>query len=595
MKTGDLIPLAAAYLAAVAAAASEYDYVIVGGGTAGIALATRLSLGLPDADILVIEAGPAALDEIRINAPGMRGSTLGSVYDWNYTTTPQESINGRVIDVNRGHVLGGSSALNYLCYDRASAAEYNGWGELGNKGWNWDTMSAAMVKSENFTGTSSDLHGDSGPIRSTFNRNVPECLASWLPTMNALGIDTNEEFMGGFPIGASIQTTNIDVTHYTRSYSAVSYLPLAGSNLEVMTETRVAKVNIVNLKKAGCKKLHATGVTLEDGTVIKARKEVVLTSGSIGSPGLLELSGVGQAKVLKAAGIKQLIDLPGVGENLQDHIRTSNSYTLKPGFESFDFMIYDNAGPAAAAEVARWLAGEPSWVDYTSATYGFLNLEQIAGKEGAKSLIADAKAAYGKTSTKVDLKKIEQLSDATVPQVEIIFEANYIGAKGYPGSGNLITLFSSLAHPMSRGSVHIDATNPLGKPIINPNYLSNDYDLQASIAAAKYARKIANTEPMASTWENEWEPGPEVETDEQWEEFVRGATQTFYHPVGTCAMLPRKDGGVVDSDLVVYGTANLRVVDSSITPTLLSAHIQTAVYGIAEIAAEKIIAKAKSA
>ncbi|KAF4475783.1 alcohol oxidase [Fusarium agapanthi] len=303
--------------------------IIVGGGTAGGALATRLSLGLPKSKILLLEAGPEALDDVRINVPGMRGSILGSSLDWNFSSIAQPGLNGRSISVNRGKVLGGSSAMNFLCYGRAAFAEYDAWSELGSPGWNWDTMIDGMKKSENFTGNDGDVHGRSGPISSTYNRIVQDDLKPWQSTFNKLGIPINDgRSLGGNPVGVMFQPTNIDVTNCTRSYSANSYLPKAGSNLKVKTNAHVAKV-LFSSKKS--KSLVATGVALPDGSTIKVRREVILSAGSIQSPGLLEMSGIGQAEILAKAGIKQLLDLPGVGENYQDHLQTSNTYILKEG------------------------------------------------------------------------------------------------------------------------------------------------------------------------------------------------------------------------------------------------------------------------
>ena len=490
--------------------------------------------------------------------------------------------------MNRGRVLGGSSALNFLCYDRAAAAEYDAWGELGNEGWDWEVMRAGMVKSENFTGTDDDLHGYEGPIRSTYNRFIPKYLETWLPALNEHDIPTNERSLSGDPIGVMFQTTNIDITHYTRSYAATAYAPLAGPNLDLWLETVVAKIDFGH--RYGNGDLRASGVILADGTKVKARKEVILSAGSIGSPNLLELSGVGQAEVLEAAGIEQVFDLPGVGENYQDHIRTSNSYFVKEGYETGDPIIYDPQGEFAAEQTELWLEGKPSWLDYTTVAYSFLNLEQVVGEDRASELVELAQAAHGDNATVVDKKKVELMGDASVPQIEMILEANYVGAAPHPKK-NLVTVFSTLMHPLSRGNVHIDPEDPAGKPIINPNYLSNEFDIQTAVEGAKFAREVANTEPLASIWESEYQPGPEVQTDEGWEEYVRNGMLSFYHPVGTCAMLPKEDGGVVDSDLLVYGTRNLRIVDCSVMPTLLSAHIQTAAYGLAEVMAERIISE----
>uniref|UniRef100_L2FCW1 Choline dehydrogenase n=1 Tax=Colletotrichum fructicola (strain Nara gc5) TaxID=1213859 RepID=L2FCW1_COLFN len=555
----------------------SYDYIVVGGGTAGVAVAARLSEGLPDSKILLIEAGPEAWDEPKINVPGMKGSTLATKYDWNFTTVTQTNVNNRVFSVNRGKVLGGSSALNLMSYDRSAAEEYDSWEALGNAGWNWETMIAAMKKSENFTGINTDTYGsegvgDSGPVKAVINRIIPEHQETWIPTMNTLGIKTNLESLGGNPLGVMYQPSSIDATHYNRSYSANAYFPIAGSNLEILSDTTVVKVN---LDQVGDEQ-QATGVTLQDGTVIAANKEVILSAGSIQSPGLLELSGIGQASVLNSSGIAQVIDLPGVGENLQDHLRIQSSYQLKPEYTSFDILRSNTT--YAAEQLALWNAA--------------------LGNDS--QMVALAKEAAGEDPSKVDAKKLEFMTNPAIPQLEVIFSDGYTGVKGYPASTSplfgkgFFTLIAAIMHPMSRGNIHINPADTTGKPIINPNYFAHEHDLEAAIQAIKYCRKIATTEPMASIWESEYEPGLDVvQTDEQWKEFALNTTLSIFHPVGTCSMLPKEDGGVVDANLKVYGTSNLRVVDASVIPLLVSAHVQTAVYGIAEIAAERIIADAK--
>ncbi|TDZ15952.1 Dehydrogenase citC [Colletotrichum orbiculare MAFF 240422] len=577
---------------------AAYDYIVVGGGTAGVAVAARLSEGLPDSKILLIEAGPAAWDEPKINVPGMKGSTLATKYDWNFTTVPQTHVNDRVFTVNRGKVLGGSSALNLMSYDRSAAVEYDSWEALGNDGWNWETMIAAMKKSENFTGINTDTYGsagvgDGGPVKAVINRIIPEHQESWIPTMNALGIKTNLESLGGNPLGVMYQPSSIDATHYNRSYSANAYVPIAGSNLEILSDTVVTKIN---LEAVGSEQ-QATGVTLQNGTIIGASKEVILSAGTIQSPGLLELSGIGQASVLEAAGVGQIIDLPGVGENLQDHLRIQSSYQLKPEYTSFD-ILRSNA-TYAAEQLALWNAGEVSLYDYTGSGYTFTTWAQALGNDS--HMVSLARTAAGEDPSIVDQKKLEFMSDPAVPQLEIIFSDGYTGVKGYPASTSplfgkgFFTLIAAIMHPMSRGTIHINPDDAASKPVINPNYLAHEHDLEAAVQAIKYCRKIATTEPMASVWESEYEPGLEaVRTDEQWREFALNTTLSIFHPVGTCSMLPREDGGVVDADLKVYGTSNLRVVDASVIPLLISAHVQTAVYGIAEIAAERIIADAKA-
>ncbi|KAM0324445.1 hypothetical protein ACHAQA_008227 [Verticillium albo-atrum] len=597
-----LQPLLAVGLSSIVAAIGDvtYDYVVVGGGTAGLAVASRLSEGLPSASILVIEAGPEGFDQRTIFIPGMKGLALGGPLDWGLVTTPQEGANGRVLTQARGKVLGGSSAINLMTYDRASAVEYDSWEGLGNEGWNWEAFQRVMLKSENFTGVNSEHYGQdgvgtSGPVKAVINRNIPLHQESWIPTMQALGIEHNLESLNGTVNGVMYQPSSIDPDRWVRSYSANAYLPLSGTNLEIWTNTRVAKVN---LEKGKCGAQHATGVTLVNGTTVAARREVIVSAGSLQTPGLLELSGIGRESVLSAAGIKQLVDLPGVGENLQDHIRLQTSYQLKDNYTSFDKLRYD---PAFAAEqLAAYLAGQPGMYDYTGSAYAFANWGQALGNEAAADLLTLAEAAVTDDNSTANTLKLQWMSDLEVPQLEVIFSDGYTGVKGYPAASNelygagFFTLITAIMHPFSRGSVHVRSSSVEDKPIIDPKYLSHEYDIEAAVRAVKYARKIAASEPMASLWTAEYEPGLEAaQTDAEIREYVRRTVLSIFHPVGTAAMLPRKDAGVVDARLRVYGTKNLRVVDASVMPVLISAHIATAVYGIAEMAAEMIIVDAR--
>jgi choline dehydrogenase-like flavoprotein len=439
--------------------------------------------------------------------------------------------------------------------------------------------------------------GDSGPIKTVINRFIPEHQKSWIPTMNNLGIPLNLESLGGNPLGVMYQPSNIDSTIYNRSYAANSYLPRAGSNLHVLTNTRVAKIN---LSKSGPSQV-ATGVTLQNGTVISARKEVVVSAGSIQSPGLLELSGIGRKDVLAAAGVPQTIDLPAVGENLQDHIRIQASFQLKDNYTSFDILRYNTT--FASEQLALWRAGQYSMYDYTGSGYTFLNWPQAVGANASAALQSLAQSAVGSSTSVVNQKKLSFLSSLSVPQLEVIFSDGYTGPKGYPlpssplyGKG-FFTLIAAVMHPLNLGTVHISSSNISIPPTLNPNYFSNEYDIQSAISAAKYIRKIANTAPVSDLWVAEYEPGveavPITDGEEKWRDFVLNSTLSIYHPVGTCAMLPLSKGGVVDKALKVYGTKNLRVVDASVMPVLISGHIQTAVYGIAERAADIVVEEYK--
>lgn len=564
------------------------EQVIVGGGTAGVALGTRLSQRLPHRSVLIIEAGPDGRGVASIFIPGRKGSTLASQYDWNFTTIAQPGANNRIIAQNRGHVLGGSSALNLLSWDRGAAADYDAWEELGNPGWNNATMSAAIDRAETYQMTSImgsagitgvGLHG---PIHFLVNRYSPPQQEAFFPAMQRLGVSETYSFLNGDMLGYMRHTSNILLSNYTRSYST-AYLAHAPSNLHLMLETMVAKVNI----DAG----RACGVTLKDGSVINAREEVILSAGTIQSPQILELSGIGNKSVLAKAGVKQLVNLPSVGENLQDHIRITTAYQLRSNYTSPDILRLN--ATFAAQELALWENNMTGLYDGTSSGYSYLQWDQALGNDSA--LLAYGKASA--TDNIVDQGKLRTLIDKSkcVPQLEVLFSDGYLGAKGYPAANSSLygkqffAMIAAVQHPFSRGSSHIVNSSVTAKPAFDPNYLAKPYDLHAIAEAAKYLRKVAQTPPLSGTWMSEYEPGLNVvKTDEDWIAYVKANVASIWHPLGTCAMLPKHKGGVVDSRLKVYGVKGLRVVDASVMPALVSGHIQSAVYGIAERAAEFI-------
>ncbi|KAL8359219.1 hypothetical protein RB601_007985 [Gaeumannomyces tritici] len=594
---------------------ATYDYIIVGGGTAGAALATRLSQGLPSASILLLEAGPAEPDDT-INIPGFGGRSWGGRFDWNLTSVEQAELGGRKITHPRGRILGGSSALNLMVWDHGSVQEYDAWEELGNPGWNWGSMYPAMLRAHNFTrfpGTYGDEGvGFGGPVQTTIPPTQPESMRLFFAqTFNAAGVPSNPESLGGNPIGAMRQPRTIDARTWTRSTSASGYLPLAGPNLKVQANSPVAKLDLRRRGAAGPRAardkespplLEASGVTLADGTRLRARREVVLAAGAFHSPALLEASGIGQAGVLAAAGVPQLLELPGVGENLQDHILVNNVYQLADGFKSLDQIRYN--ATYAAEQLDLYRAGRPSALREPGSAIAFATWAQAADGPGrAARLAALAGEAAAAASASVVVKKkaaMIQAAGPTNPESEGIWSDSYTGAKGYPQAGSplygrdFFSLLSGVMQPLSVGSVHLRPGEPSPtRPAIDPRYLSARYDLAAVVEGSRFMRRVAGTQPLRSGVVAEAEPGLDLlgpdATDAQWEAWARQTMSTIFHPAGSCAMLPRRDGGVVDPALRVYGTANLRVVDASVMPLLVSGHIQSAVYGIAERAAEIII------
>ena len=583
---------------------------MVGGGTAGLAVASRLSQERPNFSILVIEAGPAAPDDPKINLPGNKGATIGGPYDYNFTSVPQSALNGRQIKQNRGKVLGGTSALNLMVWDRGGRSEYDTWETLGNPGWNWSTSYPAMLKVENYTYTNGTYGeqgvAEGGVIQTLINDCLPGQIHYFIPTGENLGLKNNLESLDGYPLGVQWQPNNFRRSDYKRSYSAFNpgYPSIAGPGLEIVLNTTVAKINLDN----GSGNVSVTGVTLFDGTVIKASKEVILSAGVFLSPALLERSGIGNSSILDEGGIPTIVDLPGVGENLQDHFRIQSSYQLRQGYTSLDELRYNAS--YVTEQLALFNAAQCSRYDYSSAAYIFATWDQITDNATTTNLTSLAQQAAANPLTDQPIERIRskilldrlQNSTTDVPQLETIFSDTYNGVKGYPLANSTLygqdffALISAIQHPFSLGSVHINATSPSSAPVIDPRYLTQEYDVQALVTAAKYNRKLASTYPLSQTWVTEYEPGFDVipagpdsydndTYDSLWRQYVLDNMLTIYHPVGSCPMLPQDIGGVVDPELVVYGTANLRVVDASIIPLIISAHPQTVVYAIAERAA----------
>ena len=299
------------------------------------------------------------------------------------------------------------------------------------------------------------------------------------------------------------------------------------------------------------------------------------------------------------------LDLSGVGENLQDHIRIQISYQLLSNYTSFDVLRYNTT--YANEQLALYNSGQRSLYQYTGSEYAFMNWKQVIGDDSKLQSLAKQAAKEPVTSSPYERLHSQNLLDYlahdrtnNVPQVEMFFSDGYSGVKGYPAAGSSLygqdffSLFAAIQHPFGLGSVHIASSSITTPPRINPNYLVHEYDLEAIVTAAKHLRKIANTAPLSQIWSSEYEPGLNVvgdglDSEQQWRSWATNNMLTIYHPAGTCAMLPKDKGGVVDPNLKVYGTTNVRVVDASIIPSLVSGHIQTAVYGIAERAAEIII------
>lgn len=581
-------------------ASKTFDFLVVGGGSAGLAVAARLSES-GQYSVGVLEAGGNGFNVSIIDVPGMFGADLSTVYDWNYTTEAVDGVPSGAWP--RGKVLGGSSALNFLVWDRFTTVEGDALEELGNPGWNWDSIYAASKKSENYTSPSAadmdemniDIspsdYGSSGPIQVSFPRYIGEFTKLWIDGFAEIGVADTQDGAAGNNFGSQLQPSDINIINSTRSYSAPAYLfpNQARPNLAVLINALATKINLAQNASGD---YVATGVSFTHGGetyTVGAAKEVVLTAGTINTPQVLELSGIGNSTLLEQYGITPLIDLPAVGENLQDHTYSQLVYDVNSEYHTLDDLR--NTTYAAIAEAA-YAENEPSLLDETVPAIAYVSIEDLVGAETAATWLAEIEA-YVAASTAPYKKTLEKQIDYlknhsdTVGQMEIIGVDGFFAGYGAPATGEkYVTVLAANQHPFSRGNIHIQSSDPSVYPTINANYFTVPFDLKVATAGSDYIRKLMNATVFDEYTTGEYLPGSNV-TDLT--DITKLYSSTEYHPIGTASMLPKDEGGVVSPSLLVYGTANLRVADASVLPIHVSSHIQGPIYAIAELAAEIIL------
>ncbi|KAN0059925.1 hypothetical protein ACQY0O_007898 [Thecaphora frezii] len=592
-----------------------FDYVIAGGGTAGLALAGRLSED-PDITVAVIEAGPSGYDydeQLLVPSNAYFKSAVGTELDWQYETVPQQKLVatngtcGRQASWPRGKVLGGSSAINGLYYVAPGQREHQVWGRLSGDldSWGWHNVRDAMKKSQRYSKNTvealdkyitdqSHAMGASGPVCISYPGVSYQPVADWVPTLNAMGVESASAPYDGENQGAYIAASTIDPATWHRSFSRTAYLdPIANKrkNLVVLpnqTVTRIIWSEDYHVdRNEGRRALGLEFAASKDASraTVTARREVILSAGAIGTPQILQLSGVGNPYLLKQHNITLVKDLPGVGENLQDHL--SSWVSFKPA-----------AGMRLPAAVSGATSQQTSFVDSSIA---FLTLEKIYGKNETANFIKRARqfsddyiksANSTPEAVKRGWKKQYDLllDDLLVDQSKQGFNGSAKGAIEMLLSISMgeIQLATALQAPFSRGTVKIASHDAFDKPLINPNYLQHRSDVELLRSGFQVARKIGQVAPIHSLLGDEVAPGTSVQSDDEWDKWIASVVGTEYHPSSTCAMLDEEDGGVVDSELMVYGTANVRVVDASVIPLSLSAHLMSTTYAIAEIAADLI-------
>ncbi|MCW5590947.1 MAG: choline dehydrogenase [Burkholderiales bacterium] len=529
---------------------STHDYVVVGAGTAGCALAARLSENGRHS-VLLLEAGPPD-DYLWIHVPIGYGKTMfHPVYNWRFETEPDPGMNGRRIYWPRGRCLGGSSSINGLIYIRGQREDYDHWAALGNEGWSWKDVLPYFRKLESNSRGASGLHGADGPISCSDIPGRHELIEAIIAGAGSLGVPRNDDFNGERQEGVGYY--QLFTRNGWRSSTAVAYLKPARArpNLRVETGAHATRVLFEGTR--------ATGVEYRQRgrpKTARAGREVILAAGALQSPQLLQLSGVGPAQLLREHGIGVVADRPGVGENLQDHLQLRLVYKCTKPITTND-------------DLASW---------WRSAKIG---LQWLLFREGPLAIGIN----QGGLFTRV-------LPGSARPDIQFhiaTLSADLAGAKPHPFSG--FTLSVCQLRPGSRGTVRIKSADPFQAPAMVPNYLSAEEDRLCAVEAVKYARRLAATPAVAPYVREEYRPGPGVGSDAEILEWCRGNGATIFHPSGTCRM--GSDAmAVVDSRLRAIGLAGLRVVDCSVMPTLVSGNTNAPVAMIAERASDLILADA---
>lgn len=536
----------------------EFDYIIVGAGSAGCVLANRLSED-GKSTVLLLEAGGKD-SSLMIHIPVGYAQTLKDPkVNWLYETEPDPGTNDRVHTWPRGKVLGGSSSINGLLYIRGQRQDYDGWAQLGLRGWSYDDLHPYFVRSQHQEREGMDGHGKGGPLNVSDVTEKHPVSDAVIEAGKAMGLphrDVNGEDQEG------VAYYQLTVKNGRRWSAAVAYLNPAKkrANLQIETKALAARVLFEGTRAIGIEYTQ-NGQT----QVAKARREVILAGGAINSPQLLELSGIGDPNVLRAQGIDVVSALPGVGENLQDHFVIGNRYRMKPGSPSVNEQ---SRGVAMIGEVFKYLTQRKGLLTLSAA--------HVAAFIKTRPELATPDVQYHILPATMDLQKMTETGDMELEK--------------QPG----ITIAPCQLRPESRGSVHIKSAKHDHHPAIRPNYLSNPLDQQTAVAGIRWARDLAQQQPLAQYIEHELEPGAEMQSDEELLAFARETGGTIYHPVGTCKM--GMDGdvmAVVDDQLRVRGVEGLRVVDASVMPRLVSGNTNAPTIAIAEKACDMIRGAAK--
>lgn len=510
----------------------EFDYIVVGGGSSGCVVASRLSEG-ENYSVCLVEAGPKN-NTWSVNIPmALHRLMTDPKRNWGFNTRPEPHLNLRRISQHRGRGLGGSSAINSMVYIRGHRHDYDTWSNLGNSGWSYDEVLPYFKKSEHYFDGENQYHGSGGPLHVNKLRWTSNATTTFLEAAQEQGYPITDDFNG-------YQQEGFNAYHVTQingqrcsSAKAFIYPALSRSNLHVKTDTQVLKILFNESKRAAGIIVQSNGKT----EVLKARKEIILSAGAINTPHLLMVSGVGPQEELAKHNIPLVHSLSGVGKNLQDHLDTSVSYWAKAGF-----------GMALSLSFAPVFA--KGLVDYF-----------LRGKKGVLS--SNIVEAGGFVSTSPDLP---------APDLQFHFISGTTSGGHALRWGHSYLLGACVLRPESRGSITLKSADIKDSPNIDCNFLASEKDRQTQLAGLKIVNDIVTSKAFDKYRLKQRIPESPIETEEQLVEHIKASSSTVYHPVGTCKMGVRSDPmAVVSSEnLAVFGLKGLRIADASIMPTLIS-------------------------